>query len=192
MSQIQTFISAVGPSGPIETLTGDQNLNAPFTPADPVPPTGGNINIIGEDNVDYAFAVVKGNVATSTLQIFPKTSFITTNDATITAFPEAVYPLATNTALVMSANIIGNRADVGNEYQAACGGYVVAVGRRDLGAAILVNNAFDKFSFEDAIGGNAKFGIQMNGNQMEVYVQGLAGQTWNWTCTFQYQVQLEL
>ena len=43
---------------------------------------------------------------------------------------------------------------------------------------------------EDAPVGVPQFGIQLNGNSINVYAQGLVGQTWNWTCTYQFQVNL--
>lgn len=179
MSQIQRFgMAGVGPAGPILTLTGDIG--------GAVGPTGGNINILGESNLaDVAFATIEGNPGTSTLTISPFVDTVSTVDATLTYFPIASVVIPASRSVVMSAHVIGNIDD----YTAACGGYCVGVGRREAaGAAIAVGD--NVLASEDAAAGTPQFGIALNGNNISVSVRGLAGQTWNWTCTFTYVFNL--
>ena len=60
--------------------------------------------------------------------------------------------------------------------------------RRDAGAAVFIGD--NTLASEDSGSGTPQFGINVDGNDIVVYVQGLAGETWNWTCTYTYQVQL--
>lgn len=180
MSQIQSFIQSMGPAGPILTLTGD-------TGGAVGPDGGGNINILGEDNATSSgFAVIEGSPGTSTLSILPLQDTVSTNDAVATAFAGTAFTVSPNTAVVMSAHVIGNRSD----YSAACGGFTIGIARRAAGGAILVSNSFTTLQTEDSPVGNPEFGLQVTGNDIEVFVRGTAGLVWNWTCTFTYQVQL--
>ena len=185
MSQIQSFgIGLMPPAGPILTLTGD--VGGAVSPV-LVGPNAGTIFVLGESSpTDTGFVSVSGNPGISTLSILPLQDTVTTNDAVQTAFPLTTFPIAVNSSIVMSAHVIGNRDD----FSAACGGFVVACGRRVGGGAILVANNNNVLASEDRVGGTPQFGIQVNGNDIEIYAQGLALQTWNWTCTYTYQVQL--
>jgi len=177
MSQVQSFVGSMGPAGPILTLTGDVG--------GPVAPDGlGNIDIVGEVTAGQGFASIEGDPGTNTLNVVARHDEVTTNNAAVTSFVNTTVAVPLNTAIVMTANVIGNRDD----YSAACGGLATGVVRRAGGAAVFVGG--NVLQSEDAAAGVPQFGIQANGNNIEVYAQGLVGQTWNWTCTFQYQVQL--
>jgi hypothetical protein len=176
MSQIQSFVGSMGPAGPILTLTGDIG--------GAVGPTGGNINIVGEVVGGQAFAIIEGNPGTSTLNVVARTDEVVTNDAVFTFFPNAFYALANNQAVVMTANVIGHKDD----FSAACGGFCVGIVRRAGAGAIFVGD--NALASEDSGPGIPQFGISNNGNNIQVIVQGVAGETWNWTCTYQYQVNL--
>lgn len=177
MSQIQSFVGSMGPSGPILTLTGDSG--------GAVGPTGGNIDVLGEGIPVQAFATVSGNPATSTLNITARTDIIITTDDVITFFPAAFVTVAPFSAYVMNANIIGIKSD----YTAGCGGFVVGCARRTgIGAPILIG--YNPLLSEDSITGSPEFGIDIDANTLGVFVRGVNEETWNWTCTFQYQVEL--
>ena len=180
MSQIQSFESSVVPpvGGPVLSLKGDAPLNLP------VLPTLGNINIQGKTTSAFGFSKVNGDPGSSTLSIVPLSNTVSTVGAGLTYFPLAVVPLIANQAVVMSANVIGNRDD----YSAGCGGYVTACARRDavnpsvgIGESPLISR--------DSLNGNPIFGIILNGNDLNVVVAGVAGETWNWTCTYQWTYQ---
>lgn len=184
MSQIQTFITGMGPGGPILTLSGD------IGPA--VGPDGaGNITIEGAGNTTYGFGLLT-SIATAenpviganTLQVIPLFDTVTTNNAAQTFFAAATFAIPVNTSVVMSAHVIGNIDD----YSAACGGYTVGCARRAAAGAIIVGN--NTLASEDAPAGIPTFGIDLNGNSINVYVRGVAAEIWNWTCTFTFQVQL--
>lgn len=180
MSQIQRFgLGAVPPiGGPIMTLTGDAPFNTPVTP------TGGNINIEGKTTSAFGFSIVKGDPGSSTLSIVPLSDTITTLNAVPTVFLNAVFALSANESVVFSANVIGNRDD----YSAACGGYVTAVARRDaVNPTVLVGQS--PLLSRDSTTGLPIFGILLDGNSIKVGVQGVAAETWNWTCTYQWTVQ---
>ena len=180
MSQIQSFFGGgLPPAGPLLTLTGDIG--------GPVSPDGlGNINVLGEDLApSTGFVTVEGSPGTNTLNIAPLLDTVTTNDATPTDFPIAIFTVPASSSVVMSAHVIGNVDD----YTAACGGFVIGCARREAaGAAIFVGD--NPLASEDAAAGTPQFGIRVTGNSIVVYAQGLAGQTWNWTCTYTYQLQL--
>ncbi len=181
MSQIQSFgIAGMPPSGPILTLTGD------IGPA--VLPTLNNINIIGiEDPTVSKFVVVDGTSALSTLNIFAAFDTIQTNNEVPVVFANAVYDLDPLTSVVITANVIGSKDD----YTAACGGLVTAVGRRDaLNPSVLVGQS--PLLSRDSTTGLPIFGIILDGNSVKVGVAGVLGEIWNWTCTYQYQKQVEV
>ncbi len=184
MSQIQSFIMSEGPAGPILTLTG--NIGGP------VMPTGGNINIVGGSNnipptaipsTSFGFATVQGNA--STLTIAPMADTIATADNVITFFPIARTTVPAGNAVVMSAHVIGFRSD----FSAGCGGFAVGCARRQLaGGTIFIGN--NVLSSEDSAGGIPEFGVNVDGNDIAVFVRGVNLENWNWTCTFQYQFEL--
>ena len=193
MSQIQSFESSVVPpvGGPILTLTGDQGAA--------IAPTLGNVNIQATPSIDgpnpdrlYGFALLTSVVTdenpvmpASTLKIEPYNDKVTTADAVATTFVKTGIAIDNSEAWVINATVIGNRDD----YSAASGGFVSGVVRRAAaGGAILVGDG--SLPSGDAVGGIALFGLILVGNTVFVYVQGIAGQTWNWTCTFSFQKQL--
>lgn len=178
MSQIQSFESSVVPpvGGPVLSLKGDAPLNLP------VLPTLGNINIQGKTTSAFGFSKVNGDPGSSTLSIVPLSDTLTTLNAVPTVFVNAVFALSANEAVVFSANVIGNKSD----YSAACGGYVTAVARRDaVNPTVLVGQS--PLLSRDP--GTSIFGIILDGNSIKVGVQGIAAETWNWTCTYQWTVQ---
>ena len=167
----------MGPAGPILTLTGDIG--------GAVGPDGaGNINILGEIVSGQGFASIEGNPGTNTLNVVALTDTVTTIDAVATDFPFAIFALPASTSVVMSAHVIGNKDD----YTAACGGFVVGCARRAGAGAIFIGD--NVLASEDSGAGTPQFGIRVSGNNIVVYAQGLGGETWNWTCTYSYQVQL--
>lgn len=178
MSQIQAFgMAGVGPAGPILTLTGDDAV--------PVTPVGGNINILGfEDLATIGFAFVEASVNPATLKIVPLTATVTTVDAAPTFFASTLFPIGASKSIVMTATVIGNRDD----YSAACGGTSVGCARRAAaGGAVFVGD--NTLGSEDSAAGTPEFAVGTTGNSIGVYVVGLAGQTWKWTCSFTYVVQ---
>ncbi len=178
MSQIQGFSAATGPAGPILTLTGDVG--------GAVSPTGGNINILGKDTLPaYAYAEIDGDPGTSTLSVKPLLDELTTVDNAPEVFPNAVFALDPDTAIVFSANVIGNRDD----YSAACGGYVTCVARRDAVNPTVIVGQTPLLS-RDSMTGLPIFGIFSDGDIIKVGVQGVAGETWNWTCSYQWVVRI--
>lgn len=179
MSQIQTFVASEGPGpGPVLSLTGDIG--------GAVGPNGaGTIFVEGEVVSGQAFAIIEGNPGTNTLNVVALTDELTTNDATRTYFPVAFYAVQPSQAVVMTANIIGHK----NDFSAACGGFCTGVVRRAaVGGAVAVGG--NTLSSEDSTTGVPFFAIGLNGNEIGVSVAGVAGETWNWTCTYQYQVNL--
>jgi hypothetical protein len=180
MSQIQSFIGSGGPGGgPVLSLQGDSG--------GVIAPNGaGNINILGENNsATNAFAQVVGNPATHTLSILPVSDAVITNNAVATFFPVALALLFPSSTVVMTATVIGHRDD----FSASCGGFATGVARRGAaGGTVFVGD--NALANEDAPVGVPQFGIGVNGNNIGVYAQGLAGQTWNWTCTYTYQFNL--
>lgn len=183
MSQIQSFVTGEGPGpGPVLSLTGD--IGGAVGPVNGGP-NNGTIFIEGEVIGGQAFAIIEGNPATNTLNVVALTDEVTTNNGVATNFPVAFYTLDPSQAVVFTANVIGHRDD----FSAACGGIVTGAARRAAaGGAILVGT--NALASEDSGAGVPQFGLQLNGNSLNVYAQGLAGQTWNWTCTYQYQVNL--
>lgn len=180
MSQIQSFVLSEGPgTGPIFTLTGD--TGGAITPTNP----GGNINIEGQVLNGVGFVTVAGTLGNNTLNILPLLDELTTNDATRTYFPNAFYTLTPSHAVVMTATVVGHKSD----FSAASGGFCTGVARMGAaGGAIVVGG--NTISSEDSTTGVAIFAIGLNGNNIQVSVAGVAGETWNWTCTFQYLVNL--
>lgn len=179
MSQIQTFgMSGIPPSGPVLTLTGD------IGPA--VSPIGGNINIIGTADPSVSkFIVVDGTAAAGTLNFIAPFDVVQTTDATPVVFPFAEYTLTADTAVVFTANVIGAKDD----YTAACGGLVTGIARKDgVNPTVLVGQS--PLLSRDP--GTTIFGLLLDGDSIHVGVQGMAGETWNWTCTYQYQKQVEV
>jgi len=177
MSQIQSYVMGEGPAGPILTLTGDIG--------GPVGPTGGNINIVGEVIGGQVFASVEGSPGTSTLNVVARTDITITTDNVQTFFPSAFAVVAPFSAYVMSAQIIGIKSD----YTAGCGGFAVGCARRTgVGGPVLIGN--NNLSSEDSTTGSPEFGIDIDNNTLGVFVRGVNGETWNWTCTFQYQIEL--
>ena len=182
MSQIQSFnnngvIPPIG--GPVMTLTGDTG--------GAISPALGNINVLGQfENSVAQFAVVQGDAGTNTLGVAAPFDRIQTVGTTPGIFALAQYTLNPSKALVMSANVIGVKSD----YTASCGGYVVGVARREAaGNAVFVGE--ETSLSHDSIGNQPFFGflIGSDGNTLTLGVIGVAGETWNWTCTYQYTTQ---
>lgn len=179
MSQIQNFGSGGGGGGALNTLTGDSG--------GAVVPVGNNIDIVSISST-LGFAEIIGNALPGTLYIAPLGASITTNDGTATFFvpvaPVAFPTVGFSSAYVLSANVVGSRDD----YSASCGGFTTGVFRREaVGGVILVGGSYQTLANEDAPVGTPTFGVGVNGTQAAVFVQGLAGQTWNWSCTFTFQ-----
>jgi hypothetical protein len=182
MSQIQSFVLSEGPgSGPVFTLTGD--TGGAITPTNP----GGNINIEGQVLPQVGFATVAGTPVNNTLNILPLLDEVTTNNNSITFFPHAYFDYTitslTSFAIVFNASVVGYQTGFSN----ACGGFVSGVARKTTAGAVTMTG-FDPLLSRDV--GGVVFGIGVNGNQVGVFVQGLNAETWNWTCTFQYLVNL--
>ena len=189
MSQIQVFNGNVIPpvGGPVMTLTGDVG------PA--VIPLLGNINIQGipsSVDVNYGLArfvteVTDENPAVfpaATLKIEPLSDLVTTNDAVATVLLNSKIIIGPSEAWVMNATVVGARDD----YTEGCGGFTSGVARRAAaGGAVMVG--VKGLENDDAVG-FPTFGVTVVGNSAFVYVQGLAGQTWNWTVTYTFQKQL--
>ncbi len=179
MSQIQRFgISGVSPAGPILTLSGDIG--------GPVGPDGaGDIEILGKDTPTvFGLVEVDGSPGISTLSITPLLDTLVTNDATPTTFPLAVFALSPDNAVVFSAYVIGSKDD----NSAACGGFVTCAARRDaINPTVLVGQ--NPLLSRDSMTGLPIFGILLDGNSIKVGVQGVAAETWNWTCSYQYVAQ---
>lgn len=190
MSQIQTFgMGGIPPAGPVLRI-GDDLGNT-------VGPTGGNIYIQGIPSTDamnldilYGFVVVTEQITqlnpvmpASTLKIEPLHDTITTNDAVVTVFPNTVVPITASEAWVLNATIIGARDD----YTASAGGYFSGVARRPAVGAATLTGDNGLFNSDVPL---VDFGITVVGNDMYVYAQGRAGETWNWTCTFTFLKQI--
>ena len=178
MSQIQSFISGMGPAGPILTLTGDSG--------GAVAPNGaGTIFVQGENNSsEDAFAVIEGDLGSNTLSVRASKDEVQTLDAVPVVFPETSFTLDPLESIVMSAHVIGSRDD----YAAACGGFITGVARRTAALpAVFVGQS--PLMVRDSSTGLPIFGLLLNGNTLSVGVQGVAGEIWNWTCTYQYQKQ---
>lgn len=180
MSQNQSFGSGGGGGGSLNTLTGD------IGPA--VTPTANNINVLGLIDTDISvFAVTDGSIAASTLKIGPAFDAIQTTDAVPKTFDIAQYDLAPSTAVVITANVIGAKDD----YTAACGGLVTGIARRAAaGGTVLVGQ--NPLLSRDSNTGLPIFGLLLDGNAIKVGVMGVAAETWNWTCTYQYQKQIQV
>ncbi len=178
MSQIQNFFNGgIGPGGPILTLTGDDGV--------PVGPNGaGNINILG-DNFQNESRFLDVTSGVNTLDINPLIDSIPTNDNTPTSFLLARFTVVPSSAIFINANVIGNRDD----YTAACGGFVTGVVRREAAGGPVLTG-YQPLVNSDAIGGIATFGIQLDGNDAVVFVRGIIGQDWRWTCTYQIHKQI--
>ncbi len=184
MSQIQSFASSMGPGGPILTLTGD------LGPA-VGPDAGGNINIqsIPSVGVNYGLAAVVTQISNenpaafpaNTLKIEPLHDLVTTSDAVATVFVNTEIIISPSEAWVMNATVIGARSD----YTEACGGFVTGVARRAAAGSAALSGQQPLVS-DDAVG-FPTFGVTVVGNSFFVFAQGLAGQTWNWTCTYTFQ-----
>lgn len=187
MSQFNVFVTSEGPGpGPVLALAGDNyNILDPNTVA---APNGlGIIFIKGEVATGQRFATVEVDTLSipNTLSIVASTDEVSTNNGVATNFPLAFYALTASQAVVFTANVVGHRDD----FSAACGGIVTGVARRAAaGGSMLAGTS--SLANEDAPVGVPQFGIQLNGNSINVYAQGLVGQTWNWTCTYQFQVNL--
>lgn len=185
MSQIQSFVGSMGPAGPILTLTGDNSPGSP--PIVPVAPDiNGNINILSETNPPivfagppaYGFAVVEGNPATNTLFIAPLATLATTVDAV----PADIFELlvVTNTSVVVTANVIG----VANDFSATCGGIITVIGRND-GTGTVVKSG--GVIVTDYVGNPPpEVASGTLGNRLVISVQGVAGETWDWTAQITY------
>jgi len=165
-----------GPSGPVLSLQPDIGTL--------VSPDGaGTINVLGHAN-EIGFAQTYG--LSNTLLIIPLFATATTSDATPIAMTPAnanVFPtLTANQSYVMTANVIGQKSD----FSAACGGFVTAVARKaSSGSSVLVGNT--PLINRDSMTGTPIFACLLSGDTFQVVVQGVVGETWNWTCTYQYQ-----
>lgn len=181
MSQFQAFLGSEGPigTGPILTIQGDTGL--------PVPPTiGGNVNILSENNPAivfggppaYAFGVVEGNPATNTLFIAPVANLATTVDAV----PQDIFELliVANTSVVVTANVIG----VASDFSSQCGGVITVIGRNDGTGTVVKTGGIIVSDFM----GNPPPEVTAStvGNRLVISVQGVAGETWNWTAQITY------
>lgn len=181
MSQIQSFISANPTPGTLLTLTGDSGGAV-------APDGAGNIDIFST-SASVGFAEIIGSpIIPSTLFIGPLTGAAATNDNVFTfinvALPITFPTVIASSAYVLSANVIGSRDD----FSASCGGFCTGVARREaVGNALLVGE--NTLASKDSPVGTPTFKVDLDGNVLGVFVQGLAGQTWNWTCTFTYQRQ---
>ena len=178
----------MGPGGPVLTLTPD------LGPA--VAPALGTINIQGVEGETYGFGILVSQATlnnpapfpANTIRVEPLARGVTTNDGVATIIADITIPMDQSSAYVLSAHVIGARSD----YTAACGGFTVGAFRREAaGGAILVGGAYQTLANEDAPIGTPTFGVGLNGNIPAVFVQGLAGQIWNWTCTYTFQKQLQ-
>jgi hypothetical protein len=191
MSQIQSFVTGEGPGpGPVLALAGD-NYNG----ADPntvAAPNGlGIIFIKGEVTTGQSFATVEVDTAVipNTLSIVASTDVVTTNDNIITFFPFAHFdwsaqlPPLTQFAIVFSANVIGYQAG----FTGVCGGFVSSVAYK-ASAGNLTSPGYAPLMNRDVA--NVTYGIGINGTQFGVFVQGLNGEAWTWTCNYQYQINL--
>jgi hypothetical protein len=178
MSQIQRFgLAGIPPAGPLLTLTGDTG--------GAVSPTGGNINVLGQfENSVAQFAVVTGDPGSSELGIAAAFDRLTTVDEFPTSFLLTEFTLNPDQAIVMSAHVIG----VKDDYSAACGGYTVGIARKDgVNPAVLVYTG--NLGGEDSGAGNPDYAIDVFGDIVSVSVNGVAAETWKWTCTYQYTIQ---
>ena len=179
MSQFQSFESGAGPGpGPILSLTGD-------TGGAVGPDGSGNINVLGQfENSVAQFAVVQGNPGTNTLGVAAAFDRLTTVGSANTSFTLTEFTLGPDQAIVMSAHVVG----VKDDYSAACGGYTVGIVRKDgVNPAALVYTG--NLGGEDSGTGNPDYGVNVVGDTVSVTVEGVAAETWKWTCTYQYTIQ---
>ncbi len=176
MSQIQSFVESMGPSGPVLTLTSDDAIS--------VGPTGGTIFVEGLFNSPViGFAQTEGHAVQSTLAIVPLHASLTTVDGTYNIIYSVTLP--DDTAVVLAGTVIGVRDDFG----AVCGGTTNGIARKP-GAGAVTGTGGGVIT-TDYIGNPAPNVLTIaTGTTIKIMVRGVAAETWNWTAQVIYQFVL--
>ena len=165
MSQVSMRTSAVI-IGAVQTLTGNTG--------GAVPPTGGNINVIGAETITVA-----GNPGTSTLTI--TSDALTASVQTVDATPTALYSLtlADETAVTLIATVVGATAD----YASCIGGQVIGTFSQVALSTPTEITDIDNTMKNAGAGVSVQFVV--NGANIELTVVGQAATIYNWVATIQ-------
>jgi hypothetical protein len=159
------YLSASGAGGTdLLTLTGDSGgvIN---------PDLAGNINIIGGgDNV-----TVVGTAGNNTLTI--NVNGVEDTVQTVDATPTLLETITLSASEAVLIEVTTCAAQ--DDYATAIGGIVLQVARRAAaGGAALVSVPSGTLSHDTA--GNPEITFVANGNDIEIYVTGVAATTYNW------------
>lgn len=168
MSQIISSGGGVIPPGAaVQTLTGNDLIA--------VGPDGlNNIDLVGVGNLSVT------NTAANTLSItdINDTKYeVTTNDANPTLIHSI--PVAVDQAITVTATFVGARDD----FSAALWGELIYGAKRAGGAASGVTAIPTTTAIGQDSTGGATIGAAVIGNDLVLFVTGVAAQTWNWTAT---------
>jgi len=135
-----------------------------------VSPTGNNINVIGGPGIS-----VDGDPGTSTLTInsLGTEATVQTTDAT----PTLLYAvtLSASQSALLSVTIIAPQDD----FSSSIGGTGLATVRRAAAGGAVVCGGPHSNLIEDS-GGVPEIDFVANGNDIEIYVTGVAATTYNW------------
>jgi len=132
-------------------------------------PAAGTFDSLTVDDISGSYADAE--------QVF-KQAGVQTTDATVTQ--GAAITLSTNTMVTVEARINGFRSD----YSASCGGRIFYVARRVAGSAVEVGAPVVDVIEDSASAPTVD--ADVSGNDVRLLVQGVAGQTWNWVVTYNY------
>ena len=157
------LLNIAGGSSVVLTLTGDSG--------GAVGPTGNNINIVGGgENVN-----VVGTPGTSTLTI--NVNGVEETVQTTNAVPTLLETITMSASEAALVEVTACAAQ--DNFATAIGGTVSQVIRRAAaGGAVLVSVPSGTLSHDTA--GNPTITFVANGNDIEVYVTGVAATTYNW------------
>lgn len=165
----QAFKVSIGGSGAgVETLTGNTG--------GAVGPTGGNIDVVG----DGVFLTVDGDPGTSTLTISSLTEEIATlqtTDGILTTIYS--FPVPANYAVNLQVQVIGAKSD----YSAGVSGTINIGAINDGGGLQIIDSSQDNIITTQVIPAPVTTATATGGNvgdDIAIFVRGVASETWNW------------
>ena len=174
MSQagIASLKNAIPPAGPVDTLTGNTG--------GAIPPTGGNINILGATGEIN----VAGDAGTSTLivSLAAQSGLFTTTTVDATTEPLITIPIANPEGLVIIVTLIA----VASDYSGSAGGTFTTTASNNGGGAVISGTGGD---LQDSIAGGGTIPLAfftVSGNDVIFNVTGNAGITINWKAYFNF------
>lgn len=177
MSQITSYIvNGTSGSGPVMTLTGNSG--------GAVAPNGAaNINVVADTQASTipptGFTFIGNQVAnTLTFEQFNYSA------VTVGATSSVIFtlPMATNSSVQIRAEVVALRDD---KSSGGCG-FVVGGATRAAGAPTVLEIGFNMLDNEAL--GSLETRLEVSGNDLIVFVSGIAGTTFDWSAYVRYTV----